>query len=344
MLLDITKSFIDRHSEGADNSKIERISRAYQAWKSTQTASSSEYQVSREWLPIYSNYMAKVSKALLEEDITNLKKMYENFFRDPLSMGLHGMHFEMVEKYMTPGVTPTQVDLEAYAKFSIKYVNNFLLNCKGAPIKALERPPIGNPYGYQLDNITVFPCAEYHLSFARKIGALLRTTQSPVVMELGGGFGGMAYYLLRDYPSIQYVGIDLPENAALQAYYLMSYFPNLKIRLFGEENCGDPADYNVLIMPNFAIESLPANSVNLSFNSYSLAEMSVDSINNYINLICQITKDFILHLNHVYWEVNSDNFPIDYNKFQLLFRNPTMWGKDPERYSLDHHEFLYMAK
>jgi hypothetical protein len=121
-------------------------------------------------------------------------------------------------------------------------------------------------------------------------------------------------------------------------------FPNLKIKLFGEENSEDDSDYNALIMPNFAIETLPKDSVNLSFNSYSLAEMSSASVNNYVNLICQITKDFILHLNHVYWEVSSDNFPIDYNKFQLLFRNPTMWGKDPMRYSLDQHEFLYVAK
>lgn len=344
MLLDITNSFIDRHQEGADNSKLERICKAYQSWKLTQATSRPEYQVSREWLPIYSKYMAKVSRALLECDITNLKKMYENFFRDPLSTGLHGLHFEMVETYMNPSAPPTQVALEAYGKVAMQYANNFLLNCRDVSIKALERPPIGNPYGYSLDNITVFPCAEYHLCFARKIGALLSGVQSPVVMELGGGFGGMAYYLLRDYPSVQYIGIDLPENAALQAYYLMSYFPNLKIRLFGEENFGDSADYNVLIMPNFAIECLPENSVNLSFNSYSLAEMSVDSINNYINLICQITRDFILHLNHVYWEVSSDNFPIDFSKFQLLFRNPTMWGKDAGHYSLDHHEFLYMAK
>jgi len=344
MLLDVSKSFIDRHAQGADNLKIERISKAYQVWKSIQGKSRPEYQVSREWLPIYSQYMNNISQALLNGDIPNLKKMYENFFRDPLSTGLHGLGFDMVEKYMSPDSIPTEIDLQTFLKFVVEYANNFLLNHKDVPVKALERPPVGNPYGYTLDNIEVFVGAEYHFSYARKIGTLLKGIQCPTVMELGGGFGGMAYYLLRDYPNIKYIGIDLPENSALQAYYLMSYYPDLNIKLYGEENINGDADYDVLIMPNFAIESLSPNSVNLSFNSYSLAEMSAESVNNYVSHICQLTKNFILHLNHVYWEISSDNFPIDYEKFQLLFRNPTNWGKDPMRYSLDHHEFLYVGK
>ena len=270
--------------------------------------------------------------------------MYEIFFRDPLSTGLHGMHFQTVEKYMTHGLNPTQNDLQEYEKFSLQFAYNFLVNCQDVPVSVLERPGIGNPYGYKLDDVEVFPCAEYHYYYARKIGTLLRNIQSPVVMEIGGGFGGMAYYLLRDYSNIQYIGVDLPENAALKAYYLISQFPKLKIKLWGDDEVLNNDDYDILIMPNFAIENLPENSVNLSFNSYSLAEMSVESANNYILHMCKMTKDLILHLNHVYWEVSSDNFPIDYNKFQLLFRNPTMWRKDPANYLLDQHEFLYISK
>ena len=61
MLLDISKSFIDRKLEGADNNSIIRISEAYKKWKSIQNNARLEYQVSREWLPIYSQYINKVS-------------------------------------------------------------------------------------------------------------------------------------------------------------------------------------------------------------------------------------------------------------------------------------------
>jgi hypothetical protein len=72
--------------------------------------------------------------------------------------------------------------------------------------------------------------------------------------------------------------------------------------------------------------------------------MGREAIENYIKLISKFTQDYIYHLNHVHWEVNADSFPIDLNKFQLLFRNPTNWGKDPRRYQLDQHEYLYKSK
>jgi hypothetical protein len=344
MILDINNSFIDRKAEGADIFQIERISRAYQKWKETQVNSRNEYQVSREWLPIYSDYMGPVINAHQASDFSTLKKMYENFFRESLSTGLHGIDFDMVDKFMNPLKIPKKEDIDSYIRAISLYLNNFFLNCRDTKIECLARPPVGNPYGYRLEGFDIFPCAEYHFYYAKKIGPLLGGYQSPIVLELGGGFGGMAYYLMRDFKNIKYIGVDLPENAALQAYYLISHFPDLKIKLFGEDPQVIGDDYDIYILPNYAIESLDTNSVNLSFNSYSLAEMGLDAINNYINILCRVTKDFILHLNHVYWEVSSDHFPVDMNKFQLLFRNPTMWGKDPNNYKLDHHEFFYIAK
>jgi len=44
------------------------------------------------------------------------------------------------------------------------------------------------------------------------------------------------------------------------------------------------------------------------------------------------------------WEVNADLFPIDYEKFDLLFRFPTMWGKDPQQLAVDQHDFIYQRK
>ena len=79
MLLDISKSFIDRKLEGADDNSIRRISEAYKKWKSIQNNARVEYQVSREWLPIYSQYINKISQSLLESDIPNLKKCMKIF-------------------------------------------------------------------------------------------------------------------------------------------------------------------------------------------------------------------------------------------------------------------------
>jgi putative sugar O-methyltransferase len=174
----------------------------------------------------------------------------------------------------------------------------------------------------------------------------LKKIEKPIVFELGGGFGGMAYYLMRDAVGLTYIAADLPENAALQAYYLMSHFPTKKIALYGELDLTDfnPHDYDAIILPNFAIDSLSEDLVHLSFNSYSLAEMDIESVNNYVNKICNITSLYFYHLNHVYWPVSADNFPIDYDKFELHLRFPSMWGRDPQNCTIDHHEYVYMRR
>ena len=342
MIISSADAFIDRTTPGASLPEIENIAHHYRLWKTEQEQAESVYQVSREWLPIYEKYMGEVMQALQENQIAKLKGMYENFFRDPLSTGLHGLHFDMVSTYMNPEAPANQEAVTLYLESCALAARTFLLSCPGTNINKLVRPAVGNPYGYKLEGNSVFTCAEYHYTFSEKISILLKKKPCPVILELGGGFGGLAYYCLRDISKVKYICVDLPENAALQAYYLKSYFPEKKIRLFGEKF--DSTDFDALIIPNYGISSIEENSVDLSFNSYSLAEMGRDTMENYVKLISKITLDYIYHLNHVHWEVSADTFPIDLNKFQLLFRNPTNWGKDPRRYQLDQHEFLYKSK
>lgn len=342
MKLSIPDAFIDRQGPGASTEEIEKISHFYKQWKLEQADADSVYQVSREWLPIYEQYMTEVMQAHARHDIRGLKHMYENFFRHPLSTGLHGLHFNMVEHYMSPGKKPTTEHLRTYLESCALGARNFLLSCPATDVGKLVRPPVGNPYSYDLAGHTIYPGGDYHYTFAEKISILLRKLDHPVIMELGGGFGGMAYYCMREMPHAKYICVDLPENAALQAYYLKSHFPERKIILYGE--AFTDGDYDALIMPGHHMDELKNSSINLSFNSYSLAEMSKEAMENYVRIICNKTLDYFYHLNHVYWEISADSFPIDLNKFQLLFRNPTNWGKDPSQYKLDQHEFLYKAK
>ena len=346
MILDISKSFKDNLIPGASKAQIGRIVDAYKKSKAEQNISASYYQVSREWLPIYAGFMGEVMAALQSGDIDSLTRMYENFFREKLSTGLHGLHFEMVEKYMTPGREIAASDLKAAMDIFQLYAKMFLISNRNVSLDVLRRPPFGNAYGYNLDGTTLYIGAEYHYHYSALIQRFLKKIEKPIVFELGGGFGGMAYYLMRDTVGLTYIAADLPENAALQAYYLMSHFPSKKIALYGEIDLKDfhPHDYDAVILPNFAIDSLNEDVAHLSFNSYSLAEMDVESVNNYVAKICNITSLYFYHLNHVFWPVSADNFPIDYDKFELHLRFPTMWGRDPRNCQIDHHEYVYMRK
>ena len=347
MIIDIAEAFIERRqSLSVTDEALSRIAAAYEKSKMEQASAGSHYQVSREWLPIYSGYMQKIMTVLEQKDISGMRRLYENFFREDLSTGLHGMNFSMVEKYMTPDKLIAEADLRVYMENCIRYANLFLRSCRNVPVSVLERPAIGNPYGYRLDETMVYIGAEYHYYYAEKIRMLLQKMEHPIVMELGGGFGGMAYYLMRDVPHGTYIGVDLPENAALQAYYLMASFPDKKILLYGEEEIRDCdiSKFDAIIIPNFAIETIFSDGVNLSFNSYSLAEMSLETIESYLKTICRVSSDYFYHVNHTVWEVNADLFPIDYEKFDLLFRFPTMWGKDPQQLVVDQHDFIYQRR
>lgn len=342
MKIDLFNAFEERTcNTSISEDELIKLSATWAKWKYLEKHASPNYQVSREWLPIYEQYMGESITALSRRDGAALTEIYSNFFRHPVSTGLHGMHFDMVKNYMTKENPPSQKQIESYARFCMLNARNFYLSCPSTPVEQLYRPAVGNPYGYTLDTVEVFPNAEYHYTFAEKIRLLLRNIEKPTILELGGGYGGMAYYCLRDIANLRFISVDLPENAVLQAYYLKSQFPHKNIKLYGE--CPIDGDYDALIMPTYGIEELKSNSCDLAFNSYSLAEMSKEAMENYVKIICHATSQYIYHLNHAHWEISGDDFPIDLEKFSLLFRNPTNWGKDPDNYRLDQHEYLYLA-
>jgi putative sugar O-methyltransferase len=167
--------------------------------------------------------------------------------------------------------------------------------------------------------------------------------QTPVVAELGGGYGGMAYYLLRDNPNVTYIDFDLPENMALTAYFLINSFPNKKIALYGEVEINSETirNYDGVILPNFMTHEFADNSTDLIFNSYSLAEMSENTISKYISEFTRISRNYILHVNHNERSVvKADDFKIEDNGFSLLYKIPALWNlvRDAE---MDEFEYLY---
>jgi hypothetical protein len=166
-------------------------------------------------------------------------------------------------------------------------------------------------------------------------------------MELGGGYGGLAYYLVRDHSDMTYFDFDLPENLALTSFYLMSAFPNKRIGLYGEVDL--KADdlkgkYDIVLLPNFAIADMKNNSADLVFNSYSLAEMSREAVENYLVHFNRVASKFIFHVNHNRESVvQADEFKIDLEKFQIISRSPALWNKGMNLL-MDEFEYLYKNK
>lgn len=344
MILTIENGFDDRRLD-ANKGIIDRVITAYKKSKAVQKDAPEEYQVSSMWLPIYEGFMGEVIEKMNKGDTLGVAKIYENFFRESCSIGLHGMPVDMFKCYFSGAIT--EENKGAYTADLLHRFNIWLDTIgKVYPIDVLESPIIGNPYGCFIDGKFFRAGVDYQHYYATMISRLVRSNSHRFVLELGGGFGGLGYFLMRDNIKMTYIDIDLPENMALTAFYLLSAFPEKNIALFGEVDLlnDDLEIFDALILPNFSVDDIKDNSIDLAFNSYSLAEMSRNNVNNYIENFNRICSKFIYHVNHTkIGHIKADEFKVDTNKFELISRAPAMWNMARNK-DMDEFEYLYKAK
>jgi hypothetical protein len=191
----VDDGFANRKNDVNDNIIFERIIESYNKAKNIQSKSASKYQVSNEWLPIYQNHMGEIILALSSNSIDKVKLIYNNFFREPCSVGLHGLPVDMFKHYFSGEINDEDKEL---------FLNDFMHRYKlwnktiGRSFKtdSLISPNIGNPYGYFIENTFIKAGSDYLHFYATIISRLVRGNDRKVVIELGGGYGGMAYYLI----------------------------------------------------------------------------------------------------------------------------------------------------
>ncbi|MBV8895235.1 MAG: hypothetical protein JO051_01900, partial [Acidobacteriaceae bacterium] len=123
--------------------------------------------------------------------------MYRNFFRDPCSTGLVGLPVDMQRCYFSGEIDALHGHF--FLSDALHRLDLWRAWTKGRfPVDVLASPAIGNPYGVWVDGVFIRIAADYQHFYAREIADLLGPPTGGTVLEIGGGFGGMAYYLLRD--------------------------------------------------------------------------------------------------------------------------------------------------
>ena len=330
------------HNADDDTALLERICTAYIKAKKCQQTASDNFKVSNEWLPIYERQLGPVMRALADRDIDALRVMYQNFYRDACSAGLAGLPVDMNKCYLGDDIKELYRHL--FLCDALHRHELWREETKNAyTVQDLVSPDIGNPYGFFVDGTFLKVGSDYQHYYATNIRDLLSASARQVVVELGGGFGGMAYYLIRDNPKTGYIDFDLPENLALASYYLLKAFPELPSTLFGEAELTPQllSKSRIVLMPSFEIQKLQDRSVSVSFNSYSLSEMSPSAVKEYIAHIARITKGHFLHVNHTRNAIaTADDFIADQRGFRLLERRIAGWnlGRNPKA---DEFQFLY---
>lgn len=271
---------------------IRRIITAYKKSKADQKNLTLPYQIRglwAEWLAV--NYRALI-KALEEENIGNLSNLFDNLFREQLSNGAGGYDNYIRSKSVLGNLYIRHM----WNVYRDKYEEI------GGNFNEISFPLIGNPLGAIVDDKIISYETLRHAYRGKEICDLLKNEQDATIVEIGGGLGGEAYQtMIRNQSQIKkYLLFDIPEIATISAFFLLSAFPDKKIRLYGEGKIGaeKTEDFDIGIFPHYTIPQLSNQSVDLFYNSCSFSEMDGVSSNEYLKQIERIGKKYFLHVNH----------------------------------------------
>lgn len=317
---------------------ISELVEAYHIWKAQSHNVPSQWKVKGEW-DNYNKSQADFYSHVINKEIPKVGEYLQNFWRN--SLGL------IVKEYST--FESLFVDEERTSRFLQSLKRNYLiwkdLYHKSADYLDLNAY-IGNPWGVMLDDTFVVPKAARFSHNAFQIKELSSGIEHPIVCEIGSGYGALSCYCKKYIPNVTYINVDIPETLLLAAYYVKSIHPDSSIYLYkgGDISEIDFSKFSFVFLPNYMIEKMVYNSVDVFFNSFSLSEMSLESNKAYLNEIARIGRKYFLHnnmdrkgvINRGFERIPSSSFDIP-NNFRKLHVS-----YDPFHAHVgDYKEFLY---
>ena len=189
-------------------------------------------------------------------------------------------------------------------------------------LRRLEEPSVGRPLGvrYRDRLISQDLCNSAH-ELARVLdGWAGAFPDSPRILELGSGYGRVAWAALQAFPNARYVLVDIPPALAVAQRYLTEIYPDLPVFRFRRFRDGDAAAEELarsriaFLTPN-QLELLPPLDVDVAITISSLHEMRPEQIRRYLELID-------LHCGGVFytkqwqrWHNPSDDVVIDQGSY-----------------------------
>ena len=126
----------------------------------------------------------------------------------------------------------------------------------------------------------------------------LDCVEAPRIIEIGGGYGALAYAIMSAYPNAEYWICDLPESLMFSGLYL-SMVQDQSVRVKQTE-C--QAEKGVNLLPNYYFPFLD-QQFDLAINTLSMSEMSVNQVSTYSEGLARLLQD----RKGIFFEQNHDN-------------------------------------
>lgn len=295
-LRNVTEGFGSRFDNLSDDTALlERICRAYVRTVSHPQCASASYEATKWWKEIRQSCLGPVIRALQEGDVATLRTAYANFFRDRCGTGLIGVPYGVVKAYFHGPIR--NAHRYSYLGDALYRIDYWLSQTGGTfGLADLAGPEVGNPFGVCIDGTLVRSGSEYQHYCAYKILSLV-AERPATIGEIGGGYGGVGYYLLRHGERLTYVDFDVPESIALTSYYLLKAFPASSFLLYGEKDLTAEAlaASDVVLLPLFEMARMPTASLNLTFSSHTMGDLSDSAMSEYLDAISRMTCDYLLY-------------------------------------------------
>ena len=306
---------------------LERICAAYIRATEQAAKQAKEYCATPWWQNIQRKHLRPVQEALSSRDVSSLREMYENFFYDPCGMGL-------VRRPPNRGASDTLLHLDDEDNRVIREDALYRIGYWRAltngryPISVLQGSNVGNPFGAMIEGISIPAAAEYQHACADRILSL--TESNATIVELGGGYGHMAFFLLQATPRITYLDFDIPESLALTAYYLGRSMPDKAMLLYGEADFGPDAlrQWDVALMPSWEMTKLPGKSVDLTFSSHVLSDVPAAAREVYLDDVARYTRGLVIDISAERADDHRDTLAEAFDRrFTLVEKRRCYWNK-----------------
>jgi putative sugar O-methyltransferase len=149
----------------------------------------------------------------------------------------------------------------------------------------LEESPIGNPPVLEVGGIRLTQSSLEYTYMLSHLDPYLESAE--VIVDIGGGYGGLARLIKLARPRARLLLLDLPEVNAIQTYFLAKAFPEAKVLGLADvvqKERIDPRalDFDFLPIPGQLLERLEPASFEAAINTRSMMEMDLETVGFYL--------------------------------------------------------------
>lgn len=152
------------------------------------------------------------------------------------------------------------------------------------------------------------------------------------VVELGAGYGRLAWLYLMAFPGIRYVVVDIPPALALSQWYLTTLLPDRKF--FPFRRFASYADVSTefdmaevaFLTPN-QLDLIPPQDAALFVNVSSLHEMRPDQIQRYVALVDRHTSGVFYSKQWRTWTNPDDGLSLSQADYPILASWQTIYSR-----------------